>query len=486
MNLLLSQIFWPAVLAVTLDYGQFNGTTDGSTTIHLNIPYAAPPIGKRRFSPPQDPVSFDGVRQATAFGCACMQPPGSLGSPGLEISEDCLNLNVFAPANASETSQLPVLVYVIGGGFNTGYAANPLYDARRMIQADPRAVIVTFNYRLGAFGFLASQELKERNALNLGLLDQAKAFEWVRKYISHFGGDPSRMTAFGQSAGAISLGAHLTAKSGSQKLFDRAAMYSGAPLLQLPTVNSSHMAYAAFLESVGCVEDSWNCLMQMDSQILLNASNGTQFGPVIDGSYITEQTLYSYKTNAFSKVPLLMSSTASEGSIFTFKTVLGPQMISGFIESQFPFLNKNDTAQLAALYPPQYYAPPYVHAGNMLGDFLFQCPVLALSQVASAFSKVTLMQFTHEPAIPLAHQLKVLGAHHGSDIPFLWQDSEFISTDEISLSKLMLEALVDFAHGKQTTEFTTGTYLNLDNATAIAIPQSLVDRCQFWLDAVAR
>ncbi|WP_406005471.1 carboxylesterase family protein [Streptomyces sp. NBC_00637] len=178
---------------------------DRTVTVYRGIPYAAPPVGDLRWRPPQPPPAWEGTRRADRFGPMCPQAPTEAAATGVDVpmSEDCLNLNIWTGAGCREERR-PVLVWIYGGGFREGTGANPRYDGENL--ARDGLVVVTFNYRLGAFGFLATPELSDesahRSSGNYGLLDCVAALRWVRDNIAHFGGDPDRVTIAGQSAGA--------------------------------------------------------------------------------------------------------------------------------------------------------------------------------------------------------------------------------------------------------------------------------------------
>ncbi|MFG3035096.1 carboxylesterase/lipase family protein [Streptomyces sp. NPDC048253] len=203
---------------------------DRSVTVFRGIPYAAPPVGSLRWRPPQPPVPWTGVHEAVRFGPMCPQVPGSeLNGDDLPMSEDCLRLNVWTGASHSDGHPRPVLVWIHGGGFRVGTGASPRYDGEAMARRG--VVVVTFNYRLGAFGFLATPELSAESGHhasgNYGLLDQIAVLRWVRRNIVHFGGDPGRVTIAGQSAGAGSVN-FLSMSPLAEGLFHRAVAQSHA------------------------------------------------------------------------------------------------------------------------------------------------------------------------------------------------------------------------------------------------------------------
>ncbi len=191
--------------AVRTRSGLVEGKLSGDLVVYKGIPFAAPPVGALRWRPPQPPVAWRDVRKADTFAPACMQTGVSMpGEAPPRTSEDCLYLNVWAPAHGTSHA---VMVWIYGGGFSNGSAAMPLYWGDEL--ARKGIVVVTFGYRLGPFGFLASPELTKESPFhssgNYGLMDQIAALEWVRDNIAAFGGDPARVTIAGQSAGAASV-----------------------------------------------------------------------------------------------------------------------------------------------------------------------------------------------------------------------------------------------------------------------------------------
>ncbi|MGW2822666.1 carboxylesterase/lipase family protein [Streptomyces sp. NPDC001443] len=233
--------------AVQTEAGPIEGVLcrDRSVTVFRGIPYAAPPVGDQRWRAPQPPPRWEGVRRADRFGPMCPQAPADAAATGVDVpmSEDCLSLNIWTGAT-STTELRPVLVWVYGGGFREGTGAHPRYDGENL--ARQGLVVVTFNYRLGAFGFLATAELSEESGHgssgNYGLLDCVAALRWVRDNIARFGGDPAKVTVAGQSAGAGMVN-FLAISPLAEGLFHRAIAQSHARYARDPELRYLSTSY---------------------------------------------------------------------------------------------------------------------------------------------------------------------------------------------------------------------------------------------------
>ncbi|MFJ7299189.1 carboxylesterase/lipase family protein [Streptomyces sp. NPDC099088] len=216
-----------------------------SVTVFRGVPYAAPPVGDLRWRPPRQPERWEGVREAVRFGAMCPQAPTEAAATGVDVpmSEDCLTLNIWTPA-PSAAELRPVLVWIYGGGFREGTGAQPRYDGEKL--AGNGLVVVTFNYRLGSFGFLATPELSEESehgsSGNYGLLDCVAALRWVRENIQGFGGDPGRITVAGQSAGAGAVN-FLAMSPLAKGLFHRAVAQSHARYARDPELRYLSTSY---------------------------------------------------------------------------------------------------------------------------------------------------------------------------------------------------------------------------------------------------
>ena len=282
------------------------------------IPYAAPPIGPLRWRPPAPPAQWQGVRTADRFGARCMQPPlfadMRFRSPG--ISEDCLTLNVWTPAGSTAQSRLPVLFYIHGGGAVAGDGSELRYDGASMARRG--IVVVTINYRLGVFGFLATPELAAespvRAAGNYGLLDQAAALAWVRRNIAAFGGDPARITIAGESAGSMSVSALMTSPL-TRTMIAGAIGESGGvfpPTFHPQSLADATAAGTAFAAKAGARSPA--ALRSLSAEQLLGEQGRQHFGAdfIIDGLFLTEPPIESYRSGRAARVPLLLGSNSQE------------------------------------------------------------------------------------------------------------------------------------------------------------------------------
>lgn len=284
---------------------------DGAIRVFKGIPYAAPPTGSLRWRAPEPVTPWTGVRDASTYGSRCTQGRLFPDIVFTDLSEDCLTVNLWTPAKAAG-DRLPVMVWIHGGGFQAGAGAEPRHDgeafARRGI------VLVTFNYRLGVFGFLAHPELTResgRNASgNYGLLDQVAALRWVRDNIAAFGGDPGNVTIFGESAGSFSVSA-LMATPLARGLFHKAIGQSGAfftgggGTLALAPLATTEERGAKFAATVGA--ESLAALRERPAADLLAAALKTQpgFAPNLDGYFLAEDVRTTFEAGRQSHVPLL-------------------------------------------------------------------------------------------------------------------------------------------------------------------------------------
>lgn len=310
----------PANPVVDAPAGALRGTSEAGLRVFRGIPYARPPVGPRRWRAPVKLPRWDGVRDATAFGPACFQPQPQLSSiyapaAPLPMSEDCLTLNVWAPANARNA---PVFFWIHGGALTTGSSREPMYDGRKL--AEHGVVFVSINYRLGVLGWLAHPELSaEQGGLsgNYGLLDQIRALEWVHDNIRAFGGNPANVTIAGESAGALSV-MYLMASPPARGLFARAISESGymisTPALKqavhgAPSAEQAGVALGAALKAPDLA-----ALRAMDPGRLTEAAVKAGYGPwgAVDGKILPDQLVNVFGQGKQAPVPLLVGFNQGE------------------------------------------------------------------------------------------------------------------------------------------------------------------------------
>ncbi len=317
------------MLTVTAPAGSVSGhrqnTSGGAAYAFLGIPYAAPPVGASRWKPPAPAPRWTGTRDAASFGSRCMQPSlyddMFFRDPG--ESEDCLTLNIWKPA-AAGGKKLPVIFWIYGGGFTTGSTSEPRQDGAHL--ATKGVIVVTFNYREGIFGFFTHPELiaesPEHAAGNYGLLDAVAALKWVQTNISAFGGDPSNVTIFGESAGSFAV-SDLMASPLAKALFAHAIGESGGafggPTLRLETVAARSEKDADFARTV-MHANSLAELRAMPADQLLTASRATPaggqphgFGPDIDGYFLSQSPAEIFAAGKQNDVPMIAGWNHDEG-----------------------------------------------------------------------------------------------------------------------------------------------------------------------------
>ncbi|KAF9530016.1 sterol esterase [Crepidotus variabilis] len=453
---------------VHLPYGSFEGNnTPGGLDIFLGIPFAAPPIGARRFALPEPPLLFKGIRKAHSFGAACPQqvapPPPELPIPFPPIinsvSEDCLFINVYKPSKIPKSTKLPVLFWIYGGGFEIGdtSSSNASDLIRRSIALDEPVIYVSANYRLNAFGFLGGREVKEAGIGNAGLQDQVAALQWVQKYITQFGGDPGRVTIWGESAGAISVGFHMIFNDGNPKgLFAGAIMESGSPN-PLPKIESRQQWFDSLVDATKCSgsSDLLECLRRIPYEQLLAAINQTPnifsynsvnpvWTPMVDGRLISRDPWVSLKQGKYAKVPFITGVDEDEGTLFSYSS-LNVTTNSQFLEYvKSNFLHNITDAQLQAVasaYPEDpakgspfhtgtsdAFTPEFKRISAFQGDMFIQAPRRHFLAIASNTQNAYAYRYARGITFP------GLGAFHSSELgEFYGQEkgTNFIGADSV-------------------------------------------------------
>jgi len=442
------------------------GSTTGGVNQFLGIPYAAPPLGALRWRPPKRYGFFPGFAlQATQFGSACTQP-GGIGS------ENCLFLNVFrseAEWGEGERRGLPVMVWIHGGGLIDG--SSTAYNPELLVKKG--VIVVTINYRLGYLGFFAQSAIDAEGHLNgnYGLMDQQFALKWVRKNIAGFGGDPDRVTIFGESAGAQSVYAQLASPLASG-MFRGAIAESGSyaefqnyfsnvvTLAQGETTGSQSVPSGAVIaDSVGCTSQTASCLRAVPASTMI-AQEPFPLYPFVDGRLLTQTISAAFASGEFNQVPVISGTNHDEYRLF---------VATGFDLVGKPILTsaEYDTATTAlwgpALGPPVLASYPfasYPFGGEALGasgtDGVFSCPARNADQSLSRFVPTYTYEFNDEnapPAQALFGGLLTfpLGAYHSAELPYLFPGVDVfglpvtLSSQQMQLSDAMVSYWTKFA-----------------------------------------
>lgn len=321
LYLVLAVAWAHATNRLKVESGILEGTanSDGSIRIFKGIPYALPPVGDLRWKEPMPPTRWSGVRKADAFGARCYQPSlfSDIVFRDAGMSEDCLFLNVWTPLNAR---QLPVLIYFHGGGFGAGSGDEPRYDGENF--ARKGVVVVTVNYRLGVFGFLAHPDLTLESAHkasgNYGMLDQVAALQWVERNIAAFGGDPKKVTIGGESAGSFAVSA-LMASPLSRKLFrgaigESGAMFStGSGTLAAQPLAKAEQLGLGFGAAAGAESLAELRAKPADDLVRASVPGGQlRFNPIVDGYFLPATPVSIYSQGQQSNVPVLAGWNADE------------------------------------------------------------------------------------------------------------------------------------------------------------------------------
>ena len=333
-----------------IDSGRLSGVVKDGAVAFKGVPYAAAPVGPLRWRPPQPVAPWSGVRRAQANGPISLQihKPEDNGVGPLPMSEDCLTLNVWTPAERGE-KPLPVMVWIHGGGFVNGSATAALYDGANL--ARDGVVVVGVNYRLGRLGFFAhpllTADQPDELKGNYALMDQIAALEWVKRNIAAFGSDPGDVTIFGESAGGMSIN-RLMISPLARGLFHKAIAQSGAgrePGTPLPKAEEQGQA---FIASLNIAASSAEALRAIDADRIMAAGDpdvGAGWGPIIDGRLLTEDVTAAFAAGHQARVPYLAGSNALEFPI--------PAKAFDAAFQRLANLPDEARAALAAVYPSQ-------------------------------------------------------------------------------------------------------------------------------------
>lgn len=399
---------------VSTDHGAVSGATADGVESFKAIPFAAPPVGPLRWRPPEPPARWTGVKAAVTPPPACPQQlPASWGIPTPKWSEDCLYLNVWRPEGVKAGARLPVMVWIYGGGFAIGYSGSKIYDGSNLARRG--VIVVNMNYRLGRLGWFAhpllTAEARGGATADFGLMDQIAALKWVKANISAFGGDPSNVTVFGESAGAMSVNLLMISPQ-ARGLFTKAITESGLgrfPAKPLKAAESEGQAYgdsqaAATLEAMRAIP------VETLLQGAPTLERGGGAGPIIDGVVVPENVDAAFAAGTEAKVPWIVGSNTYEASLLPNYLANPDGVIDMAPAPMRPMMMKT--------FDPDNTGDKKTIAANILTDQVFTEPARYLASLHEKNgAPVWRYYFGY---VPEAIRAGSPGAGHGSEIEFVF------------------------------------------------------------------
>ncbi|KAM4801944.1 cocaine esterase-like isoform X1 [Urocitellus parryii] len=481
----------------------------------LGIPFAKPPVGPLRFAAPEPPEAWSGVRDGTSHPAMCLQNVdamntealnlGSTNLPPIPMSEDCLYLSIYAPAHAREGSNLPVMVWIHGGALVVGSAS--MYDGS-ILAAIENVLVVTVQYRLGVLGFFSTGD--QHATGNWGYLDQVAALRWVQQNIAHFGGNPDRVTIFGESAGGTSVSSHVVSPM-SQGLFHGAIMESGVALLPgLITSSSKDVSkLVANLSACGQVESEAlvSCLRGKSEQEMLAITKTFSVIPaVVDGAFLPRHPQELLASADFQPVPSIIGVNNDEYGWVITMVVSPPEIHKDIDRETMRAVLQRTSAQMmmlpaecADLLMEEYMGDNEdshtlrLQFQEMMADFFFVVPALQVAHYQSSHAPVYFYEFQHRPSVFKNIKPPHVKADHGDEIIFVFGSyingiRVELTEEEELLNRRMMKYWANFArNGNPNGEGLPHwplfdqdqQYLQLDIQPAVG--QALkAHRLQFW------
>jgi para-nitrobenzyl esterase len=421
-----------AAETVTIDTGALKGVTAEGVVSFRGIPYAAPPVGSLRWRPPAPAKPWSGVRSADQNGALCMQKYNKTdnGVGPLPMSEDCLTLNVFAPAGATK---LPVMVWIHGGGLVNGSGTAALYDGAHLAQQG--VVVVSMNYRLGRFGFFAHPALTAEahgSALgNYGFMDQIAALKWVKRNIKAFGGDPGNVTLFGESAGGVSVN-HLMLIPEARGLFHKAIVQSGVGREEGASLDKAEAAGRVFADRLGITDQNLKTLRAIPAEAIIAQGDPDMMGAtgllVTDGRYLKSSALAGFRAGETPPIPYMVGSNSLEFPPAFAKTFRKSLRIPDAFIAQGPAV----------------YGSQAAFDDRIVTDAVFTEPARALAKAQAAKAPTYLYRFS-----VYSEKAPFKGAIHASDREYVFDTLNAspwpTSANDAAQAKTISAYWVDFA-----------------------------------------
>jgi para-nitrobenzyl esterase len=397
---------------VEIAQGALKGIAADGVEVFKGLPFAAPPVGEGRWRAPAAPTPWQGVRDASAFGPICLQqaPPTSRALAAMPQSENCLSLNIWRPAGG--VRRAPVMIWIHGGGNRFGSGADAYYDGAAFARRG--VVLVTINYRLGHLGFFGHPALAKAGGdqVNYGLLDQIAALKWVQANIAAFGGDPARVTVFGESAGGSAV-LNLLASPSARGLFSQAIVESGGGLRTRSSVAEADKAGQGIAEALGLTDADAEALRAqpaarfIDPAIVPPPAPG--FGAVVGGAELPEAPLAAIRAGRAAPVPLIIGVNSHEGSLVDSYRMDDAQVIR---------LMAGDLPLIAAAYGEALRDRP-AYARQLYRDVVFAYPAREVAKGQARKAPVFLYYFDYVPENLRATRK---GVNHAGEIPFVFDN----------------------------------------------------------------
>ncbi|HKK47139.1 MAG TPA: carboxylesterase family protein [Balneolaceae bacterium] len=428
---------------VKVENGLVQGTYEDGLTVYKGIPFAAPPVGDLRWRPPQPAMNWEGVRQATKFAPGCIQG----GQVPSGKSEDCLYLNVWTPAKSAD-DHLPVLVWIYGGGFNVGATSIPNYNGANL--AKKGVVLVSIAYRVGQLGFLALPELSAESphhvSGNYGLLDMIAGLKWVKKNIAAFGGNPKKVTIFGESAGGIAV-SMLCASPLARGLFQGAISESGGnfgpprettyPGENMKLLDDAEKAGGDYMKKAGA--SSLADLRKIPADKLPTTGFGPGMAwPIIDRWVIPGDQYKLYQEGKFNDTPILVGYNSDEGASFN-PPKTNKQYIANTKKRYGPFAKR-----LLKAYPPGTGKEVPKSARDLTRDAAFGWHTWTWARLESKKGehKAYLYYFDQHPKYPKDSPRHGYGSPHGQEVSYVF---EHLNNSDPKVTKTDLKISEDMA-----------------------------------------